>query len=79
MRKRLNCLSFRALEIMEVAKEEKSYYTQVLGRHNLSWGVHFANTNCLARTLCEEAPPVTCRALLIHLSHYQSSSQVCSG
>lgn len=73
-------LSFRALKIMETAKEEKSYYSQAVGTHNLSWGVRSANTNCLARTLCEEAPPVTCQALLIHLSGYQSSrvwSQVC--
>lgn len=29
-------LSFRALEIMEIAKEEKSYYSQALGTHNLT-------------------------------------------
>lgn len=66
-------LSFRALEIMEIAKEEKSYYSQALGTHNLTWGVCSTDTNCLARTLCQEATPVTWQALLIHLSHHQSS------
>lgn len=39
-------LLFRALEIMEIAKEEKKILLQSDFR-NVSWGVHSANTNCL--------------------------------